>query len=204
MVQVNSFYVDSTEVTVDQYMEFLAAKEDDTSGQPAVCSWNTSYWDDARAFNPGDWPISYVDWCDARAYCEWAGKHLCGRIAGGPISEADLYDPAVHQWFLACGGPSGSTHPNTSADCNSNGGTDNLAPVGSFTGCEGFYPGLFDLEGNVAEWVDSCDDDGASDAEDTCRAMGGAIFDNQSFCTEDYDNARADVAVSYGLRCCSG
>jgi formylglycine-generating enzyme required for sulfatase activity len=78
-----------------------------------------------------------------------------------------------------------------------------VAPVATFPDCEGSYAGLFDLEGNVAEWVDSCD--GATGAADICLLLGGNIIDSQSFCTESYTNIRRDDATAYtfGFRCCS-
>jgi hypothetical protein len=112
MVQVaGTFYIDSTEVTVAQYQVFLTAKGTDTSGQPSVCSYNTSY-QPAQALSPQNYPITNIDWCDALAYCTWAGKHLCGAIGGGPIAIANALTATKSQWFLACGGPNGGSHPN--------------------------------------------------------------------------------------------
>jgi formylglycine-generating enzyme required for sulfatase activity len=207
LVPVSTFSIDSTEVTVAQYKVFLAAKGSDTSGQPSVCSWNTSYYDSSHPMNPDAFPVNFVDWCDALAYCTWAGKHLCGKIGGGSIAYADLYTPNLSQWFLACGGPGGASHPSNADMCNSNGGFGNLAPVATFPGCEGFYPGIFDLEGNAAEWVDSCDppEAGSNGSGDTCHLMGGSFIDDQSYCDEvGYDNPRSTLAVTFGFRCCSG
>jgi formylglycine-generating enzyme len=202
MVKVGSFYIDSTEVTVADYVAFLDAKGDDTSGQPQVCSWNTSFYDDTPV-DPDNWPITWVDWCDAHAYCDWAGKRLCGAIEGGAVAEAAVLDQTVSQWFLACGGSYGSSHPNANADCNSTGGNGGLAAVGSHAECEGFYPGLFDMEGNAAEWVDSCRAE--SGATDICMLVGGSHIDNQSYCTEYFDEFERDTTAGpFGFRCCSG
>jgi formylglycine-generating enzyme required for sulfatase activity len=203
MVSVGSFYIDSTEVTVADYKKFLAAKGSDTGGQPSECSWNTAYWDSTNAMNPDTWPITNVDWCDARAFCAWAGKRLCGKIGGGSVTaEAHLFTaPPTNEWYLACGGPAGGTHPNANPTCNSNDGFGNLAPVGSYPGCEGFYPGLFDMEGNAAEWIDGC---GTSEGGAVCFLLGGAIFDQQSYCDEVYDYSPDTLAVSFGFRCCGG
>jgi formylglycine-generating enzyme required for sulfatase activity len=212
-----AFLIDATEVTVGQYAEFVAAKNGDVSGQPEdVCGWNTTY-EPADLPNPSDWPASNIDWCDARAYCEWAGKHLCGRIGDtDPVAYADLFVSTVSQWFLACGGPGGSPHVNANSNnymdpgaCNANNGFGNLEPVATNALCEGYYPGVFDLEGNVAEWIDSCgpgaDAGAVGGRSDFCMLMGGAIFDSVSYCTEVYDDVRRDdTAVSFGFRCCAG
>jgi sulfatase-modifying factor enzyme 1 len=212
------FFIDATEVTVGQYAEFVAAKNGDVSGQPQdVCSWNTTY-EPAALPDPSDWPASDIDWCDARAYCEWAGKHLCRQIGNpAPVAYGELFVPTVNQWFLACGGPGGSPHTNSNSNnytdpaaCNANDGFRNLEPVATNALCEGYYPGVFDLEGNVAEWIDSCQPgaDAGTDAtgrSDVCMLMGGSLFDQSSFCDEVYDiYRRDDTATSFGFRCCSG
>ncbi len=203
LIDAGGYAVDSTEVTVAQYKEFLKAKAGDVFGQPAVCTWNKSYYEVApMPLEKDTWPIANVDWCDATAYCSWAGKRLCGAISGGSIDFADFSDPAKSQWFRACGGPLGQPHPNTDWMCNDNGGFDNVAPVASFPGCEGFYPDLFDLQANVAEWVDSCN--GSSGQEDHCILAGGSALDQDAFCTEAFtDVKRAETSSYFGFRCCS-
>ncbi len=43
-----------------------------------------------------------VDFCDADAYCKWAGKRLCGRIGGGATLTADeSIDPKASEWVNA-------------------------------------------------------------------------------------------------------
>src|SRR5262249_21134917 len=126
---------------------------------------------------------------------------------GGPIARADIFDPALSQWFVSCGGPGGADHPSDTDECNVTNGFGNFAPVASFPGCEGYFPGIFDMEGNVAEWVDACN--GNAGRSDICYAMGGGIFDMSSYCSEVYDDAedpdhRDTKAISFGFRCCSG
>jgi hypothetical protein len=203
MVPVSTYYVDSTEVTVAQYQQFLAAKGTDTSGQPPACAWNTTY-APSGALSGSNFPITSVDWCDAFAFCAWAGKHLCGSIAdGGAIASSDTLKQNVSQWFLACGGPGGSSDPNGHPMCNATFGASGLIAVASDPGCEGWYAGLFDLEGNAAEWVDSCDVDGGSGgATDTCYTLGGSFYDETAYCTESIGFARNTTYDSIGFRCC--
>ncbi len=200
MVEASGFYIDSTEVTVAQYQVFLAAKGSDVSGQPSVCSWNKTYYDTTVPMNPSTWPITNVDWCDALAYCTWAGKHLCGAIGGGAVASTDALTANKSQWYLACGGPGDGTHPNGNATCNSN--EDTLAPVATFPTCVGYYSKLYDMEGNAAEWVDSCD--GTAGAADMCLLLGGSYLDQKSFCTESLPESRSEAADPFGFRCCGG
>jgi sulfatase modifying factor 1 len=202
MIRVGAFYVDATEVTVADYIEFLDVPADQRAAQPDVCSWNTMFYD-GDPLEPDDWPITYVDWCDAWSYCDWAGKRLCGAREGGAVAPADALDQDHSQWFLACGGPGGGSHPNDDPVCNSSGGFGSLEAVGSNAGCEGHYPGLFDMEGNAAEWVDSCGAE--TGASDVCMLLGGSYVDSKSYCSEVFDEFSRDTSAHpFGFRCCSG
>jgi len=197
MVDVGDFLIDATEVTAAHYLAFLEARGDDVSGQPPECSWNTEYWDASNSMNPDDSPVTYVDWCDARAYCAWAGKRLCGRIGGGSIDTVSALDENQSQWFRACGGPLGAGRPNPAAECNDDG---NISAVGSYAECEGYPTGVFDMVGNVEEWIDGCDDD--SGADGTCYVVGGSYLE-YSWCDRLPYGARRDRRVRpFGFRCC--
>jgi formylglycine-generating enzyme required for sulfatase activity len=182
-----SFCIDSHEVTRAEYREFLDAKGTDTSGQDSACSWNTTF------VPPTDWPgvgrdnhpVGYVDFCDAVAYCKWAGKRLCGRIGGAANAFGDFADATRSQWFAACsgGGVNSFAYGNTydaakcvGSDYDGISGyqpvTDVSRPAGT-PSCEGGYSGIYDLSGNVSEWEDSCD--AATGRNDSCRVRGGSF-----------------------------
>jgi sulfatase modifying factor 1 len=114
-----TYCMDRREVTQGEYQVFLAKKATDTSGQPEQCAWNQSYQqeycqpnDDSLCYQcPADTPaaandaaVNCIDFCDALAYCEWAGKRLCGRVGGpkkwGRVDVAVTEDagPVAPQW----------------------------------------------------------------------------------------------------------
>lgn len=207
MVAVGSYCVDATEVTATHYAAFLTDKGSDTSGQPAECSWNTSF---TPAYWPqtGDNPVVGVDWCDARAFCAWAGKRLCGKIGGGPNAVADLAKSDASQWFHACSRDASRTYPYGSTySFNACQGGDvkpsRIIAAGTKLGCEGGYIGLFDMSGNAEEWEDSCS--GTAGASDTCRVRGGGIYDGSSAlaCAADRTLARNARNDHSGFRCCA-
>jgi len=207
MAKATSYYVDSTEVSKAQYDIFLAAKGSDTSGQIAECSWNKSYAPDGAAVDDPR-PIVNVDWCDAAAYCSWADKRLCGAIGGGPVAATDLNDVTKSQMYLACAGLDGERYPYggftlIKDNCNEY-FSGYMADVGKFTKCEGHYTGIFDLVGNAAEWIDSCDSNGGADHSlDNCQLGGGSYIKDQYTCQTYFDNPRNDGADVFGFRCCS-
>ena len=155
----SNYCIDSTEVTFKDYRAFLAAADASAPQHPG-CGWNTSFEVMSEvAGEPDNRPVRGVDWCDAVAYCQWAGKRLCGRIGGGSAPLDDLADPAVSQWYRACSMAGARLYPygGSFTPGQYNGGTDSgvTEPVHDRATCEGGYAGVFDLSGNAREWEDS-------------------------------------------------
>ena len=211
MVRLPQGYcIDSTEVTRDHYATWLATMPS-TGGQDPWCWWNVDYtplceWPPG---NLGSHPVACIDWCDAVAYCRSVGKHLCGRIGGGPNAFSDYADASRSQWYDACSSGGANTFPygNTydPTKCNEwNNAIENVLPVGSLPACSSptpGYEGVYDLIGNVYEWEDSCD--GVTGENDQCRLRGGASGHFSYGCDEElmkiYRNNKWAVG---GFRCC--
>ncbi len=210
MVQLPAgFSIDSTEVTRAQYAAWLATKP--TGGQPPECSWNNDFTPgcDWPPGDKGDHPVVCVDWCDANAYCQGVGKRLCGAIGGGPEVDGEASDASKSEWFNACS--SAGAHPYPYGDTY-----DETLCVGAHhdldgpdavqhDGCQSSVPGfegVFDLSGNVSEWVNSCGDsaDGRKCAERGGDfALEGAGLDCRSV-LYDSPTFRAQMI---GFRCCA-
>lgn len=215
MVRAGAFCIDSTEVTNKNYADFLAAKGQDLSGLPASCAFKStltpsSLWP-ANPTKVND-PVVYVDWCDAYAYCAYAGKRLCGAIAGGPSALASLADRNVDAWYAACSGAASTLYPYgpkyVTGKCNDYEGKANgTRPVGSYTGCQGGYAGIFDMSGNAYEWEDACAT--SVGPSDSCIIRGGswwfsgAQYGACSAYFNDYVTKRSDAFNDTGFRCCS-
>ena len=136
-VTLKGFWIDKLEVTNAMYL--LCA----TSGaceQPQDFKSDTreSYFNNAE-FN--DFPVIYVTWAQADAYCKWTGRRL----------------PTEAEWERAARGddfrtyPWGDERPDSSRG-NFNYFVGDTTRVGNFpAGASPF--GVLDMAGNVAEWV---------------------------------------------------
>ena len=206
-----SFCIDRTEVTRAAYVQFLASVGNSVpvSEQPSACSFNTSLTHSPDGSCPdcttgSQLPVNCVDWCDAHAYCNWAGKRLCRALAGGPLVSTD--SPTIGEWHFACTGGLTTVYPygNQPDDdaCNIP-DSSARAEVGTFAGCEGGFPGIFDMQGNVTEYVDACDPDAVDAA---CALRGGHTFGTAQFwtCNNTAEtNARNNPNErEIGFRCC--
>jgi formylglycine-generating enzyme len=149
-------------------------------------------------------PQVCVDWCDAYAYCTAVGKKLCDSLEDG-LPSTDL-DPLTDAWANACtaGGANDYTAGASDGDCNtsSGGGT---SEVGSIAACQSTvagYTGVYDLTGNVQEWIDGCD--GNMQPTDHCIAAGGSFDDDSPYTMCIYPQAwvRLDHRYVVGIRCC--
>jgi sulfatase modifying factor 1 len=217
MVQFGKLCIDSTEVTNLQYTAFLVAVPDaSTFQQPPECAWNTTFLPAnglPSSSKPSN-PVANVNWCQAWAYCVWAGKELCGGPDGGGIAWSAFSDPGQSVWMNACtnGGKNLYPYGNTFIDgaCNQDppDAAYLLAPVGTFPGCDGGLPGLYDMIGNVEEWENACDNAGqlAGDASaDNCHFRGGGAGERGPgvTCAWPEDQQRNHTSNVSGVRCCA-
>ncbi|MBI5598608.1 MAG: SUMF1/EgtB/PvdO family nonheme iron enzyme [Deltaproteobacteria bacterium] len=130
-VSLDGFYMDIYEVTNRAYKEFVDATGYNAPGNR-----------ENRAYPPeaAEHPVTNVTWFDAHAFCQWAGKRL----------------PTEEEWEKAYRGPNGNIYPwGTEFDIKKAVlDTESSAPVGSRQSDKSYY-GVYDMAGNVMEWVDS-------------------------------------------------
>jgi len=135
-VYLDAYWIDRTEVTNAMFEQFVEA-----TGHNAG-----SYWRIIASGKP-DHPVVYMNWFDADAYCEWAGRSL----------------PTEAQWEKAARGTDGRKYPwgNEPPDegrCNFYGNEGGTTAVGSYPAGASPY-GALDMAGNVwelvADWYDS-------------------------------------------------
>lgn len=177
-VPAGTFCIDSTEVTSAQYNAWLATKP--PLFVAAICNWKVSHLPDAVPdAGHEDYPVTWIDWCDAHDFCAWAGKRLCGGIDGGALAPSSL-NTTIDAWHFACS--NGGAYPyGNSYDPNACNGPERDAgplPAASLPKCVGGFPGVLEMVGNVYEWVDSCIPvaDGGPRL-DQCASRGGSFVD---------------------------
>ena len=154
LVQIDAFYIDETEVTNAAYAQCVAAgacPRPDRAG----ATYHPAYYGDP-AYD--DYPVINVSWYDAAAFCEWRGARL-------PFEAewefAASFDPVEGVKYLYPWGDSfdGRRLNFCDVNCSRQGdgaewddGFNDTAPVGSYP--DGRSPsGVYDLLGNVMEWV---------------------------------------------------
>jgi formylglycine-generating enzyme len=198
------FCIDATEVTNAQFAEY--AKDPGSPTLPAQCGGVVLTFPGKTGVD--DAPQANVTWCDAFAFCRWAGKRLCGRL--DPSKPIALDNS---EWGYVCTQgrttlfPYGDTFDSTACDNGRTAGDAVGTPVATHGNCTGKtppYSDIYDLSGNVSEWVDECEGT-------TCRALGGFFGDTQkdSLRCASLDGTGATVAhpvaqiySGLGFRCC--
>ncbi|MET0070051.1 MAG: formylglycine-generating enzyme family protein, partial [Candidatus Thiodiazotropha sp.] len=140
-VSIKPFYLGRYEVTFTEYTAFANATNRDI---PDDHGWGR----DRR-------PVINVNWKDAVAYAEWLSKQTGKRYRLPTEAEWEYAARAGSTTRYSWGDEidqDGKVWANC-AGCGSQWDDEQMAPVGSFTP-NGF--GLYDMSGNVWEWVQDC------------------------------------------------
>ena len=132
-IYLGAYYMDVYEVSNAHYTEFIKATD-----YPAP-----AYWDHHKLNQPNQ-PVTGVNWYDANAYCHWANKRLpteaeWEKAARGPVGY--LYPWGNKLDFSKANfarGDSGKNHVTSNVDSHPEGKS---------------YYGLYNMAGNVFEWV---------------------------------------------------
>ncbi|MBI4390077.1 MAG: SUMF1/EgtB/PvdO family nonheme iron enzyme [Nitrospinae bacterium] len=132
--RTKSFYIDLYEVTNEDYKKFV-----DAARHEPPYHWPNGAIPKGKERHP----VVYVNWFDANGYCKWAGKRL----------------PTEEEWEKAARGEDGFIYPwgnvwvldKSNNPYKHSAGTE---PAGSYPAGRSPY-GLYDMSGNVWEWVDS-------------------------------------------------
>lgn len=207
---VSSYLLSRTEVTNQQFCNFLNAM----SPIPETCNANSVKTDGKRWFSEdaqieydngrwhpktgavlgaaglvsfADYPMTYVSWYGAKAFCDWSGGSL----------------PTEAQWeYAARGGEENTTGYNlTYAGSNTIGEVawyQSNSPVTpqSVAQKTANYLGLYDMSGNVQEW---CNDWWVQDAQYPSNGLNGTKADPQGAGTTNYKVVRgggwSDIAA---------
>ncbi|MCI0732334.1 MAG: formylglycine-generating enzyme family protein [Methylococcaceae bacterium] len=150
-VRLDGFLMDITEVSNEAYRKFIEA-----GGYGSKDPGGRALWSDEE-FNRNDHPVVGVSWYEAEAYCQFMGKQL----------------PTEAQWEKAARGPEGYQwsfgNDSDELDAKANGsgdedGYETTAPViVEKYGVNGY--GLYQMSGNVWEWVQDFYDAGFYDRE---------------------------------------
>lgn len=196
-VQVSTFFLGRSEVTIAQYAAFVRS---------------TGFRVDPRALSgPPNHPVAFVSWPDALAYCRWLEATLRDWPRTPPRLAQLLRDgwhvtlPTEAEWEKAARGADRRRYPwgnEPRPDRSTYAGTGTTA-VGHFPCPECPFP-VFDTSGNVSEWTRSPyqpypynpDDDRANLEADALWVIRGGHFAD----TARYVRTTARGAAEPGAR----
>jgi formylglycine-generating enzyme required for sulfatase activity len=149
-VTLDAFWIDQTEVTNAMYVKCVSAggcKEPTSAGSKT----HPNYYGNPEFDN---YPVIYVDWNMAGAYCAWAGRRLPTEAEWEKTARGT--NTFTYPWGNTLDGTAlnfcDSNCPYNWANRSFNDGYADVAPVGNYPSGQSAY-GALDLAGNVWEWV---------------------------------------------------
>jgi eukaryotic-like serine/threonine-protein kinase len=150
LVSMDGFWIDRTEVTNAMFALCMRAGVCQAPARSSSASRETYYGDPKYA----DYPVIYVDWQQAQAYCQWVGGDLPSEAQWEKAARGE--DERIYPWGNSVDGRRlnfcDANCPYDWADQSINDGFRDTAPAGSYPAGASSY-GVLDMLGNVGEWV---------------------------------------------------
>ncbi len=176
-VDVDGFYIARYPVTNAQYRECVEASAcqppEETSSHTRESYYGNPQYD--------RYPVIYVSWHDALAYCSWLGEE----------TGQEIRLPTEAEWEKAARGTDGRVYPwgdeFDKSKCNSKeeSGIGDTTPMGNYSPAGDSPYGVAEMAGNVLDWCSGLykpypydPDDGREDleAEGSRVVRGGAFY----------------------------
>ena len=165
-----SIYVKRTPVTNEEYAEFLSV-----TGYPTPSNWANGAYPAGEA----DFPVNFVSYEDAQAYCDW-------------LTEQDGVNtyrlPSESEWELAAG------HMPKDADFNC-GVNDGRTTVEEYADVTRGAHGAIDFWGNVWEWTSTVRSE--TDGGVILGVKGGSWESERTDCRTEYREEGREASEGY-------
>lgn len=197
-----SYCMDVNEVTVAQMEAYDGATPSAPAGLPSKCATIWDHWYPRDVGIDKSEPAINTNWCQAWAYCRWAGKRLCRSIdTKGAITLANSeLGWACGQGATKTARPYGTAYVKGTCDVES--GRSTPIAITTTPACHGAsapYDKVLNLIGSAEEWSDECPD------ATGCLARGGYFghASNVAVCAYEFKYALGAQYASLGFRCCA-
>ena len=234
------YCIDERQATYGEYRQFIKKMGKKFDGQPSECSWNRDYGpseyylsttgvmskrEPSLAEADPDHAVNHLDFCDAWAFCSWAGKRLCGERGDDPrrirmfdrdpndhlgLRTYDWVMPGLNEWLYVCtqGGTSSYPYGEDWKDgvcldhwkLRAEGPSALRVRDTAGNECRGTHPPydrVFNMIGGVRQWTNIC-----SSTDGRCQQWGAIDRDWATHCDSAFVMYNMRSATG-GVRCCA-
>jgi formylglycine-generating enzyme required for sulfatase activity len=183
-----AFAIAAGEATVERFKACVDAGKCDAATVNGECNYGREGRD--------TYPVNCVSFQGAEQFCAWMGGRLCTEDEW--VAACRGTDERPFPYGASFDGEACNVHPSSAAVA---GGQFDTHPAGAKPTCQGGLPGVFDLAGNVSEWLNEC-------KGTYCKFRGAAYLSNDPI--EHFSgcggvcsgNQKTLMSNTVGVRCC--